>query len=183
MRKAGILGMMLFAVTACGFSPLYVQKEHDNKWYFNGKFNTSISDEIRKVKVMPIADRFGQVLRNNLLDSLTPTGVPKNPKYRLYVSLASKSVYQQALREDISATREMAIYKVDYYMTEGDRQLFKSNSIAYVSYDILNNPYSTTMAEKKASKDAARIIADDISLRVGAYFHSAITKQGSTSDI
>ena len=89
----------------------------------------------------------------------------------------------QALREDISATREMAVYRVGYSMKEGDKLLFESESIAYVSYDILNNPYSTTMAQKKAEKEAAKIISDDISLRVDAYFHALITKQGAGSDL
>ena len=138
---------------------------------------------MRQVKVEPIANRFGQLIRNNLIDNLTPTGVPSKPKYRLYVKLNSKNVYLQALREDISATREMAVYRVGYSMKEGDKLLFESESIAYVSYDILNNPYSTTMAQKKAEKEAAKIISDDISLRVGAYFHALITKQGAGSDL
>lgn len=185
MLKQKVILMLLAVLTigACGFQPLYVQRENDNIWYFGGKFNNSIADEMQKVKIEPIADRFGQLMRNHLLDSLTPKGAPSRPKYRLYVTLESKNVHLQALREDISATREMAIYKVNYYMMEGDKQLFKSDSVSYVSYDILNNPYSTTIAQKKAEKEAAKIIADDISLRIGAYFHSLITKQGSTSDI
>ena len=37
--------------------------------------------------------------------------------------------------------------------------MLKGDSIAYVSYDILANPYSTTMAQKKGDEDAAKIIA------------------------
>ena len=40
-----------------------------------------------------------------------------------------------------------------------------------------------TIAQKKVMKDSAQIIANDISLRIGAYFHSRITKKGSTSDL
>ena len=182
MKKYLWAGMFLL-LSACGFSPLYVQRERTDGWYYNSKFDTSISDEMRQVKVEPIANRFGQLIRNNLIDNLTPTGVPSKPKYRLYVKLNSKNVYLQALREDISATREMAVYRVGYSMKEGDKLLFESESIAYVSYDILNNPYSTTMAQKKAEKEAAKIISDDISLCVGAYFHALITKQGAGSDL
>ncbi len=182
-----LLTLMMIAgcgLSACGFQPLYVQRERTGGWYFNSKFDTTIMDEMKQVKVEPIADRFGQLIRNQLLDSLTPTGAPKKPKYRLYVKLASKRISQQALREDITATREMITYKVNYYMVDRDnKQLFKSDSIAYASYDILKNPYSTTIAQQKAEKNAARIIADDIALRVGAYFHAVTTKQGSTSDI
>lgn len=115
MKKYLWAGMFLL-LSACGFSPLYVQRERTDGWYYNSKFDTSISDEMRQVKVEPIANRFGQLIRNNLIDNLTPTGVPSKPKYRLYVKLNSKNVYLQALREDISATREMAVYRVGYSM-------------------------------------------------------------------
>ena len=181
MKKL-ILVLMFFLVGSCGFSPLYAQKE-SGQGFFGGTYDTSISDEMAKVKIEPIGDRFGQLLRNKLLDLLTPLGVPSKPKYRLYVELKSRNVYEQALREDITATREMIVFKVDYYLKEGNKQLFKNNSVAYVSYDILKNPYSTTIAEQKAEKNAAQIIANDISLGVGAYFHSRITKQGPDSDL
>jgi hypothetical protein len=45
-----------------------------------------------------------------------------------------------------------------------------------LSYDLLDNPYSTTMDKKKIKKDGAKIIANDIALRVGAYFHSVKDK-------
>lgn len=182
MQKSALILVLLF-LAGCGFSPLYVERESGSKWYYNAKFDTSIVEEMQQVKVEPIADRFGQQLRNNLLDSLTPKGTPKHPKYRLFVKLTSKRTYDQALRQDITATRRMVVYKVSYYMMEGTNKLFTSNSIAYTSYDILKNPYSTTVAEQKADTDAAKIIGNDIALRVGAYFHSVITKQGSTSDI
>lgn len=44
-------------------------------------------------------------------------------------------------------------------MTEGTEQVLKGDSIAYVSYDILANPYSTTMAQKKGDEDAGKILA------------------------
>lgn len=181
MQKLCLFGMLI-ALCACGFEPLYVEKKHDNMWYYGGDFDTSISQEMSQISVEPIADRFGQVMRNELLDLLTPKGTPKNPKYRLFASLASKTVSDQALRSDITATRKMVKYKVKYYMTENGERLFTSDSIAYVSYDILANPYSTTMAQKKGDEDAAKIIANDIALRIGAYFHSMLTKRGNPDE-
>ena len=183
--RLGALGLVMACsfLGACGFQPLYVQREKVGGWYFNSEFDTTILDEMKQIKVEPIAERFGQLVRNHLLDALTPTGVPKKPKYRLFVTLQSRNVYQQALREDVTATREMIVFKVDYRMTEGSKQLFAGDSVAYVSYDILKNPYSTTVSQLKAEKNAARIIADDITLRIGAYFHSVESKRGVISDL
>lgn len=175
---------LLLMVGACGFEPLYVQKKQSDNWYFSGEFDPSISAEISQIKIEQIQQRFGQVVRNELLDSLTPRGAPKKPKYRLFVDLQDKQITQQALRSDITATRERVRYKVLYRLKNDKNEvLVEGDSIAYVSYDILANPYSTTMAKKKTEKDAAKIIANDISLRLGAYFHSYYSKKGNLNKI
>ena len=89
-------------------------------------------------------------------------------------SLADKM--QQALRKDITATRERVKYEVSYRLVEGDTEVVKGESIAFVSYDILANPYSTTTAKKKTEENAAKIVANDIALRLGAYFHAYFKK-------
>ncbi len=162
---------------ACGFEPLYVQRTtKDSKWFFGDEFDSSITNEMAKVKIEPIADRFGQLIKNQLLDSITPLGQPENPKYKLFVKVLPKEVSQQALRDDITATRERIKYTVDYWMEAQNEVLLNGSSFAFTSYDILSNPYSTTMSGKKAEKEAASIIANDILLRLGAYFHSHLTK-------
>lgn len=178
-----LLLLSLLMITACGFEPLYAQKEGNSGWYFSGKFDTSVTAEMAKVKVEPIAMRFGQQIRNELLDLITPLGMPKSPQYRLYVELEDKEVIQQALRRDITATRERVKYSVVYRLEENNKDVLIGNSIAFVSYDILANPYSTTMAQKKTETDAAKIIANDIALRLGAYFHREIAMKGQAFDL
>lgn len=175
MKKIKILALLLL-LSACGFEPMYVERDGSDNWYFGSEFNTSVTAEMEKVKVETMSERFGQMLRNELIDSLTPKGVPEKPEYRLYANISGYSLERQALRRDITATRESLRYVVTYYMVQDGKQLFKNDSLAYVSYDIMANPYSTTMAKKKAEEEAAKIIADDIVLRVGAYFHSVLTK-------
>lgn len=175
MKKILVLGLVAM-LAGCGFSPLYVEKDEGGKWYSGESYDRSITHEMSQVKVEAIGERFGQQLRNELIDILTPKGMPDSPKYKLHIELADKQVSRQALRRDITATRERVKYTVVYYMTENGEELFKADSVAYVSYDILANPYSTTMAQKKAEEDVAKIVANDISLRVGAYFHSTLTK-------
>lgn len=177
MKKFWLL-FLVFFVSSCGFEPLYVQRKQDNLWYFNGEFDTSISAEMAKIKVQTIADRFGQELRNDLLDMLTPLGAPRRPAYRLVVDVLPIEITQQAMRDDITATRERARYKVKYRLLDAvnNKVLVSGDSIAYVSYDILANPYSTTFAKKKTQTNAAKIIANDITLRLGAYFHAHFKK-------
>lgn len=51
MKKKLISMMMVTFLAACGFEPLYVQKKHNNLWYFGGEFDRSISSEMAQVKV------------------------------------------------------------------------------------------------------------------------------------
>lgn len=173
----------VLSLSACGFRPLYVEREGDAVWHYDGKFNTSIIQEMSKIDVEPISDRFGQIIRNNLLDGLTPKGAPSKPTYRLYVNLESKSVTDQALRRDITATRKRVKYEVNYKMTKDGEELFNNSAVSFVSYDIMDNPYSTTFAEKKTEENAAKMIADEIILRIGAYFNSELIKAGEYGDI
>ncbi len=183
MSKKLLVLLLAGILAGCGFEPLYVQRKTAGSWYFGGKTDVSITTEMAKIKVEPIADRFGQQVRNELLDLLTPKGAPKNPSYRLKAKLAERDVVQQAMRNDITATSERVAYKVEYQLLKGSDTLVTGDSVAYVSYDIMANPYSTTMAQKKTETDAAKIIANDIALRLGAYFHSQLSEKGAGSDL
>jgi len=185
MKIAALGAGLALLVSACGFEPLYVERKSGESWYYQGEFDTGITEEMAKIKVDPVADRIGQLIRNDLIDSFTPRGIPSQARYRLSVSSIDKQVVQQALRDDITATRERVRYTVNYYLydAQSGQELVKGNSLAYLSYDILSNPYSTTFAQKKIEKDGARIIANDISLRIGAYFHSVMTKRGNPNEL
>ena len=170
MKNILILTLIILT-TGCGFSPLYVQHSQGS-WASKDSYDTSITYEMSQIRIPPISERFGQQLRNKLLDLLTPKGTPTNAKYRLEVKLDSKEVSQQAMRDDVTATSERVKYTISYKLYRDKTVLVSGNSFAFVSYDVLNNPYSTTMAQKKSEEDAANIVANDIALRLGAYFHS-----------
>lgn len=169
MKNILILTLICFIV-GCGFKPLYIQSSESN-FYTGTKQNASIINELAQIKITPISERFGQQIRNNLLDLLTPKGVPTKAKYRLDVKLIDKKISQQAMRNDVTATNEKITYTVVYTLYENSHKLLSGDSFAVVSYNILSNPYSTTIAQKKSEEDAAKILANDIALRLGAYFH------------
>ena len=180
--KICLMGLML---AACGFEPLYVERHSSDKWYYKSDFDTSITNEIAQIKVEPAGERIGQLIRNELLDNFTPKGVPSTPKYRLHLDNIQKEVSEQAMRDDITATRERVEYKLDYILTDAETgdELVRGNTLALLGYDIMANPYSTTFSRKKVEQDAAKIMADDISLRIGAYFHSVLTKRGNPNEL
>lgn len=176
--------LLVFMLAACGFEPLYVERHSNEKWYYKGRFDTSITNEISQIKVEPADNRIGQLVRNELLDSFTPKGIPDRPKYRLNITNIEKNVSEQAMRDDITATRERVEYKMNYTLTDASNGeiLVRGDTLALLGYDIMTNPYSTTFAQKKVEQDAAKIMATDISLRIGAYFHTVLTKRGNLDE-
>ena len=183
-RAKYIVAAAVLGLAACGFEPLYVEKTSgDDLWYYNNKFDTDIVREMAQIKVETVTDRLGQMIRNELMDKFNPYVTPKCDKYFLSIKPANAETVQQALRDDITATREKVKYTVNYSLwSKDDGQLVSGRSWVYLSYDLLDNPYSTTMDKKKVEKDGAKIIANDISLRIGAYFHSIKTKRGNPNE-
>ena len=49
-RKKYVL-LLVLALCGCGFEPLYVEKKHDNMWYYGGDFDTSISQEMAQISI------------------------------------------------------------------------------------------------------------------------------------
>lgn len=178
------LAISTLLVGACGFEPLYVEKTSgDGLWYYNNKFDTDIVYEMSQVKVEGATDRIGQLVKNELIDNLTPRGVPQHAKYFLKLEPIKNKRTEQALRDDITATREKVKYTLKYSLWSKEKgSLVSGKSWVFLSYDLLDNPYSTTMDKKKVEKDGAKILANDISLRIGAYFHSVKTKRGNPDE-
>lgn len=184
LYKKCIIAAAVFGLAACGFEPLYVEKTSgDDLWYYNNQYDTDIVREMAQIKIETVTDRIGQLIKNELMDTFNPHGTPKCAKYFLKIQPVQANTVQQALRDDITATREKVKYTVNYSLwSKENGRLVSGRSWVYLSYDLLDNPYSTTMDKKKVEKDGAKIIANDISLRIGAYFHSVKTKRGNPNE-
>lgn len=182
MKPKKILFALLLCcgIAACGFEPLYVEKSGDgDMWYYNDEFDADIINKMAQIKVETVTDRIGQLIKNELIDIFNPYGTPKGAQYFLKLQPVKEKVTQQALRDDITATREKIKYTVKYTLWSRKKgHLVSGDAWIYLSYDLLDNPYSTTMDKKKVEKDGAKILANDIALRIGAYFHSVKTKRG-----
>ena len=186
MHKLKIFAVsaLITVVSACGFEPLYVEKTGGSDlWYYNNEYDTDIVRSMASIKIEAVSDRIGQLIKNELMDNFNPYGQPKCAEYFLKINPVGKNVSEQALRDEITATREKVKYTVKYELWSKEKgHLVSGKSWVYLSYDLLDNPYSTTMDKKKVEKDGAKIIANEISLRIAAYFHSVKTKRGNPDE-
>jgi LPS-assembly lipoprotein len=165
--------LVSFSLSACGFRPLYAQKSHNNQgygWQWQKSEKSSfVINELAKIVINPIKDREGQILREELREQITPKGIPENPKYYLNITVDSPSM-QQGIRSDDTATRETVFYKAYYSLKQGRKTIVSGQSRTEVGYNLLENPYASVASIRNAGKRAAKVLANDIALRLSVFF-------------
>ena len=127
-------------LSGCGWAPLYADIETE-----------TASEELRAIKVDPIAERIGQRLEIALRNSLNPTGEPTPARYRLSttlaVALSNFGIQSQGLATlgQIDAT---ATFRLVDLQTGG---VLLTNTVHVAnSFDLNPNQYSTIVGEDDA---------------------------------
>lgn len=167
LRRAGSFGVLAAAAPlmgACGFQPLY-----------GGSLaRAGVSEKLAQVEIVNIPNRYGQQLRNNLIDRFYHDGRPTTSPYRLDVTL-SASEQKLALRKDSTAERAQLVVVAPYRLVESatGRVLVSGNSRALISYNILEEQYATVVTVDNAYDRALIQIADDITNRVAITLNRA----------
>ena len=154
-----VLLVLVTLLSGCGFRPLYLK----------GKQNPQ--PDLTAIEIRPIVDRKGQILRNLLLDQLTPKGPSAHPAYVLDVTVVL-SLTTLGIRRDDRATRALIRATATYSLRrkQDEAQLFSSTSQASSGYDILDSDFATLVAEKDALQHSLETIAQDINLRLSFLF-------------
>ncbi len=135
--------------------------------YGTGNSGAVAPAELGSIRIAPIADRTGQILRNDLLDRLTPRGVPERPRYVLEVKL-HENLRQLAIRPDETATRAELDFSAAYNLFTADRSAVIASGTASTraSYDILRQQFATVSAELDARRQAMRDLSERIRTRL-----------------
>ncbi len=149
-------GALLLGLAACGFQPLY------------GKYaDGNVPSRFAGIEVVPIPDRVGQLLRNHLLDALTPAGPPATPRYRLQVSIRT-SQEAVVLQKDDSATRRNLTLRAEYVLADLSSGATMAQGVthAVASYNVVRSDFATLTAEQDAARRAVRTVSTDIVTRL-----------------
>ncbi len=151
--------VLVTLLSGCGFRPLYLK----------GKQNPQ--PDLTAIEIRPIVDRKGQILRNLLLDQLTPKGPSAHPAYVLDVTV-DFSLTNLGIRRDDRATRALIKVTATYSLRrkQDEAKLFSGTSRANSGYDILDSDFAALVAEKDALQHSLETIAQDINLRLSFLF-------------
>lgn len=165
LRLLGQAGaaVALGGLAGCGFQPLYASR--------GATTDASVAGELAAVRIDPLSDRAGQQMHNFLRDRLNPTGQPVSPSYRLQVALRER-LTELGVQRDETASRANLRMDADFALTRfgSGESLLVGRSTSTTSYDILRNPFATTVSEADARERALREVADDIQTRLALYF-------------
>ncbi len=156
---AAVLGATALGLAGCGFEPLY------------GRHNRPAIAHLAAVKIDPISDRIGQVLRNALLARMSPAGEPKRPLYRLQVTV-SQSSSALAIQPDDSITRYNLRLTARFrlYDIASGRLLYKDSTTAVGSYNAVQSDFANLSAERDTATRAAEEASQEITILLALYF-------------
>ncbi|MXW92861.1 MAG: hypothetical protein F4114_01440 [Rhodospirillaceae bacterium] len=167
---ACVVAALAIGLAGCGFQPLYADRPGGKKGGESG--GGDVAGDVATVRIAPIADRIGQILRNELLDRLNPSGEPADPRYALEVRLAV-SRRELGIRRDETATRANLRFLSSFRLREADSGaiVYSGRTASVTSYNIVESEYATISAERAARRRGAILVADGIALRLAAYFN------------
>lgn len=146
---------------ACGFQPLYGERTSA----------MPVRQALNAISIDPIADRVGQLVRNQLIDALTPLGQPRDPAYVLTVTLI-QTKEGVAFRSDEQATRFNMTLEARFALRKfgGGPIITQGSGRSVAAFNIVRSEFANITAEADAQRRAARQVADDIALRLGVHF-------------
>ena len=154
------------AAAGCGFRPVYGTRSAD----------PGVDNELATIRVNALPNRDGQLIRNALLQRLTPDGEPERPRYQLQMRVSASEV-TEAVQPDGTASRDEVIYRVAFDLINGDTKVYTGNFTRMLSYDYLDQHYSNISARQDVQTRAADVIADQVQLELAAYFTRAAARR------
>jgi len=153
--------LLLAAVLAgCGFRPLYKQDASDRA-----------IEDFANLAVMQPEDRRDQLLRNSLLDLLTPHGESERPRYLLEYKI-QESIGAVFTTRSEEITRNNMVVSVSYILRdyESGVALYTFGTSTYASYNLTVADYANLISEKNARERALRDSAEQIRIRLANFF-------------
>jgi LPS-assembly lipoprotein len=149
--------LALAATTAGCFQPLYGEAAHPG-----------LVQAMREVEVVPIPERIGAYLSDDLITRMNGSGDTPKPKYRLKVELSKSTqtptVESQIQLADAATVTGTALFTLT--RIEGDKPIYRGSATSSAVYDRTLQSYSDLRAARDAEIRIAKSLADEIELRV-----------------
>ena len=156
MIRAFALGFALM-LGGCGLRPLY-----------SGGQSGAVATSLSSIRVGPIPERGGWLVRNALVDRLG--GESASPAYRLEVEL-DDDVTGFGIRGDSGVTRERRTLRARYRLVElaTGGVVLDATAGSDAGIDVVSSEYATIAAEQSALERLSTVVADQIVARLALF--------------
>jgi LPS-assembly lipoprotein len=158
--------LALFALSACGLSPMYA-----------GGGSAAVPQGLAAVDVPAIPGQSGWLVRNALTDRLGAAG-NTTPAYRLDVRL-DDSLEALGVLNDDTISRERRILRARYQLIDiaSGEVLLDAAAGSDAGIDVVSSEYATIAAEQKALENLALELAEQMATQVSlALRNRAVTQ-------
>ena len=159
--KKSFLSLLL--LSGCTFKPLY------------SSYEGQVTDRLSSIKISQIEGRLGQIMRNALLQKLTPLGNPKNPRYILDISITF-SDRDLGVAKDATATRTEVVLSVHYTLKNAKtgKILHEATETESSDYNMLTTSYYSNIVSKtNAQEGTIELVSNLIKLGLSSYLSNS----------
>lgn len=162
-KRISLAMLAALLLAGCGFTPMYATPRDGG----------GLVEKFSVVEVAPIADRVGQVVRNGLMDRLTPDGPPGAPLYRLEVTLG-ETREGFGFRPDEAITRENLRLDATYRLvrTIDQENVLEGSARSNLAYDIVQSDFANFSARQDAERRTAEQVINIIVVRLGLFLQN-----------
>jgi LPS-assembly lipoprotein len=158
-RAAAALALILAALTACGFHPLYATRQP-----------LGYDPVLAAVQVRPAPDRVGQILVAALREQLNPVGAQLKPRYVLNITLSLLPANLGIERDNTSTHGELTLIAILKLTPAGSTNIVFEQTVQRIaSFDYPFDAYAATVAQNNARDIAANDLAREIAEKLEIY--------------
>ena len=156
--RGGLIAVLVVAVAGCGFQPMHGQRSN------------AAAAALATIDIGLIADRTGQILRNELQRVMQPRGPAQQRPYLLTVTL-TESLQDLAIKRNEVATRANLSLVANFEVSRRSDglRLHWGSARSVNSYNVLTSDFATLSARENARKRGARQLALEIGERISVW--------------
>lgn len=160
--------VLMSAVTAAAlqgcadFRPLYGT---------NGAEESTVVTELSNIQIPQPKDRLHQIIRNNLISTMSPPGQEGNGRYTLVIK-AKPTDFDVTVERNTDITRRSYRLNVNFVLNDSrsGRRIYGGTTFAEVAYDKVTSEFTNLQARNNARDRAASEVSQDIRTRLAAFF-------------
>ena len=137
----------------------------------DNEYRSVVATELSNITIPEPKTRIEQLIRNNLISTMSPPGQEGDGRYQLILQPAA-SDQNLVIQRNTDIARRSFRLRVVFLLHDGQtgKRIYSGNTFSEVSYDKISSEFSNMNAKINAEERAAREVSEDIRTRLAAFF-------------